>query len=64
MISDVVLSGGVFMNEYLMCNTYTLLKEAGFNVYVQQQVPPNDGGIALGQLMVANQQIERSECDE
>jgi len=52
--NQFVLSGGVFMNEYLLANTYTALKQGGFAVYVQQQVPANDGGIALGQLMVAN----------
>ncbi|EGU4502657.1 carbamoyltransferase HypF [Salmonella enterica] len=53
-----VLSGGVFMNEYLLANTYTALKKSGFSTFVQQQVPANDGGIALGQLMVANAQME------
>lgn len=56
--SQFVLSGGVFMNEYLLANTYTALKNSGFRPFVQQQVPANDGGIALGQLMVANAQME------
>ncbi|MHA6307619.1 carbamoyltransferase HypF [Hafnia paralvei] len=56
--SQFVLSGGVFMNEYLLANTYTALQNSGFRPFVQQQVPANDGGIALGQLMVANAQME------
>ncbi|MGB2538938.1 hypothetical protein [Hafnia paralvei] len=56
--SQFVLSGGVFMNEYLLANTYTVLKNSGFRPFVQQQVPANDGGIALGQLMVANAHME------
>ena len=46
------------MTEYLLANTYTALKNSGFRPFVQQQVPANDGGIALGQLMVANAQME------
>lgn len=53
-----VLSGGVFMNEYLLANTYSALKNCGFRIYVHQQIPSNDGGIALGQLMVANARME------
>lgn len=56
--SQFVLSGGVFMNEYLLANTYSALKSSGFHTFVQQLVPANDGGIALGQLMVANAQME------
>ena len=46
----VVLSGGCFQNKYLTEQTVTRLKEAGFHPYWHQRVPPNDGGIALGQL--------------
>jgi hydrogenase maturation protein HypF len=53
-INEVVLSGGVFMNEYLAANTILNLKQFDFNVYHNSLVPTNDGGISLGQIMVAN----------
>jgi hydrogenase maturation protein HypF len=49
----VVLSGGCFQNKYLTERLIRLLQEAGFQPYWHQRVPPNDGGIALGQLMAA-----------
>ncbi|MGW3633608.1 carbamoyltransferase HypF [Streptomyces sp. NPDC005122] len=53
----VVLSGGVFLNEFLLVNCLVELRAAGFDSYCQQQVPTNDGGIALGQIMVANARL-------
>ncbi|MEC3919984.1 carbamoyltransferase HypF [Nocardia sp. CDC160] len=53
-IGRVVLSGGVFLNEFLLINCLVLLRRDGFDVYTHRQVPPNDGGIALGQLLVAD----------
>jgi hydrogenase maturation protein HypF len=49
----VVLSGGCFQNVYLTQRTVRLLRDAGFQPYWHQRVPPNDGGIALGQIYVA-----------
>jgi hydrogenase maturation protein HypF len=49
----VVLSGGVFMNLLLTCEVTARLNEAGFRVYRHQLVPPNDGGLSLGQLAIA-----------
>lgn len=49
----VVLSGGCFQNRYLTEKTVARLTEAGFAVYWHQRVPPNDGGISLGQAMGA-----------
>ena len=49
----VALSGGVFQNGYLVERTATLLEARGFQVYTHQRVPPNDGGIALGQAVIA-----------
>ena len=51
-INKVVLSGGVFQNQYLLENTENKLKEGGFIVFSHNEVPSNDGGIALGQLMI------------
>jgi hydrogenase maturation protein HypF len=45
----VVLSGGCFQNRYLTELTVQRLQEEGFRPYWHQRVPPNDGGIALGQ---------------
>ncbi|MDR1067936.1 MAG: carbamoyltransferase HypF [Clostridiales Family XIII bacterium] len=45
----VALSGGVFQNKILMDETLKLLRRDGFRVYYNESVPPNDGGIALGQ---------------
>jgi hydrogenase maturation protein HypF len=54
--TDIVcLSGGVFQNKILMEETLRLLREDGFTPYYNIAVPPNDGGIALGQAYVAMQ---------
>ena len=47
----VALSGGCFQNRYLAERTILRLSQEGFRPYWQQRVPPNDGGIALGQVM-------------
>jgi hydrogenase maturation protein HypF len=49
----IVLSGGCFQNAYLLEQTVTRLRAAGFQVYWPQRIPTNDGGIALGQIMAA-----------
>ena len=46
----VVLTGGCFQNRYLTERAVRRLTGAGFRAYWHQRVPPNDGGIALGQL--------------
>lgn len=51
-IIKVVLSGGVFQNRYLLENTENRLMEGGFEVFSHHETPSNDGGIALGQLMI------------
>jgi len=52
-IKQVVLSGGVFQNRYLTERATAVLESRGFVVYTHRQVPPNDGGIALGQAVMA-----------
>lgn len=49
----VVLSGGVFQNALFLHETTFRLTREGFEVYRHQRVPPNDGGLSLGQLAVA-----------
>ncbi len=58
-----MLSGGVFMNALLTTEVLSRLKADGFRVYRHRRVPPNDGGISLGQLAVAaaRQRAERVE---
>lgn len=53
-INKVILSGGVFQNRYLLEKTIYDLSDHKFEVCTNRLVPPNDGGIALGQLMVAS----------
>jgi len=53
-ISQVALSGGVFQNRLLFRKVIPLLESAGFSVLVHRQVPCNDGGISLGQAVIAN----------
>jgi hydrogenase maturation protein HypF len=50
----VALSGGVFQNALLLGLALKGLRDKGFEVITHRRVPPNDGGIALGQLLVGN----------
>ncbi len=54
-LGTVVLGGGVFANALLLSAARRRLEQAGCTVLSPQQVPANDGGIALGQLLVAAQ---------
>ncbi|HXV27749.1 MAG TPA: carbamoyltransferase HypF [bacterium] len=53
----VVLSGGCFQNKYLTEETLRRLKREGVIPYWHQRIPPNDGGIALGQIVAASRMI-------
>jgi hydrogenase maturation protein HypF len=53
-INKVGLSGGVWQNLYLLKRGVAALEDSGFKVYLNRQVPPNDGGISLGQAAIAN----------
>jgi len=55
-LDKVILSGGVFQNKYLFETSVNKLKQSGFKVYTNHQVPVNDGGISLGQLVAASKQ--------
>ena len=50
----VCLSGGTFQNLYLLERAVSGLRSNGFQVFLHSLVPPNDGGIALGQAVIAN----------
>ena len=53
-------SGGVFQNRLLLELTDHMLLEQGFEVLKHQLLPPNDGGIALGQAVYAMAYLEKS----
>jgi hydrogenase maturation protein HypF len=52
-VDVVALSGGVFQNVLLLTRTVDALEHNGFHVLTHSRVPPNDGGISLGQAAVA-----------
>ena len=52
-LKQIVLSGGVFQNRYLTERAADVLEGRGFTVHTHRQVPPNDGGIALGQAVMS-----------
>jgi hydrogenase maturation protein HypF len=53
-IDRVCLSGGTFQNVYLVERTVARLRDNGLEVFLHSKVPPNDGGISLGQAVIAN----------
>jgi hydrogenase maturation protein HypF len=56
-LNRVILSGGVFQNIFLLSLVTEGLKRSGFDVYTHHLVPPNDGGISLGQAMIAQMRL-------
>ncbi|HEY6713331.1 MAG TPA: carbamoyltransferase HypF [Rubrobacter sp.] len=58
-VTTVALSGGTFQNMLLITQTTELLEENQFMVYTHQRVPTNDGGLALGQAILADRSIRR-----
>jgi hydrogenase maturation protein HypF len=52
-MNEVALSGGVWQNITLLGRTLSLLNEDGFRVYLHREVPTNDGGLSLGQAVIA-----------
>ena len=53
-LNRICLSGGTFQNMYLLQRVVLWLRQRGFQVFVNSKVPPNDGGISLGQAVIAN----------
>jgi hydrogenase maturation protein HypF len=52
-LNTVALSGGVFLNALLTRETVAALSDRGFRVVRHRLVPPNDGGLSLGQIAIA-----------
>jgi hydrogenase maturation protein HypF len=59
-LTAVALSGGCWQNRLLFSATLKRLQEAGFSVYVHHQVPVNDGGVSLGQAVIAAARLTES----
>ena len=57
-INRVVLSGGVFQNMFLLSLAFDGLSHTGFEVIVHHRVPANDGGISLGQAVIAHMRYD------
>ena len=57
-LNIVALSGGVFQNQLLLERLVALLEELAFQVYINRRVPPNDGGLSLGQLAIAAARLQ------
>jgi hydrogenase maturation protein HypF len=53
-LHEVALSGGVWQNQLLLDLVREGLKQEGFVAYIHKQVPTNDGGLCLGQAVIAN----------
>ncbi|MCK4512448.1 carbamoyltransferase HypF, partial [bacterium] len=58
-IDTVALSGGVFQNRYLLTKLVTTLETSGFRVLLNREVPMTDGGVSLGQAVVAGERAAR-----
>jgi hydrogenase maturation protein HypF len=59
-IGTVALSGGVFQNRLLLRKLVSTLGDEGFRVLTNKEVPTNDGGVSLGQAIVASERALRS----
>ncbi len=58
-LHSVALSGGVFQNQLLLERLVARLEAMDFRVLINRRVPPNDGGISLGQMAVAAERLSR-----
>ena len=60
-LNRVCLSGGTFQNMKLLARTLAGLRKLEFEVFIHAQVPPNDGGIALGQAVIATEALHAEQ---
>ena len=56
----MVLTGGCFQNRYLSDRASRRLEQEGFEVVTHRLVPPNDGGLSLGQAVAADYMLNKS----
>jgi len=57
-LNRVCLSGGTFQNVYLLTRALAGLRGNGFEVFLHSRVPANDGGVSLGQAVIASRRVE------
>lgn len=57
-LNKIALSGGCFQNVSLLKKSVILLNQNDFEVLIHSKVPPNDGGLALGQAVIASRQLQ------
>jgi hydrogenase maturation protein HypF len=57
----VCLSGGTFHNAYLLSHLQKQLERRGFRVFSHSEVPAGDGGLSLGQALIAHHRVLRTE---
>lgn len=62
-LNRVMLSGGCFQNRTLLEGSLEKLRDAGFEVYCHRLVPANDGGVSLGQAVIAASMIKKNLMD-
>lgn len=56
--NQIALTGGVFQNQILTQLAFEKLTQKGFHVFISQKIPPNDGGISLGQVLMALRELQ------
>jgi hydrogenase maturation protein HypF len=61
-LNAVCLSGGTFQNRYLTERCVRLLAGADFTPYLHSRVPANDGGLSLGQALIADACVSSANC--
>ena len=61
-IKEVALSGGVFQNRLLLKLATSALRREDFRVLTHHLVPCNDGGVSLGQAVIANFAVKEGLC--